>query len=441
MRSLRLPSRTVRLQLALLYGSLFLASGAVLLAITYSLMSQATKDNGSFWGPNGAFGKITGDHPSPKPAGPPAENQTAEDQPPGSGPAADALYNRFRDAQLHQLLVQSGIALAGMSAISVGLGWVVAGRVLRRLRIITTTARDISATNLHERLALPGPDDELKQLGDTIDELLARLETSFQSQHQFIANASHELRTPLARQRTLAQVALDDPDATIESLRAAHERVLAAGTQQERLIAALLTLARGQAGIEVQEPFDLAELVSQAVEARESEAARRSLAIRTALAPALTAGDPRLAERLVANLVDNALRHNVPGGVVEVCTRALDGRAVLSVANTGPVVPMSAVNRLFEPFQRLEPGRASRGDGLGLGLSIVQAVAEAHHATVQAAPQLGGGLAIHVSFPSRNGHTTAVGSTPARRRHRPDGHQRAAGDQRLPRGSAGRAPP
>jgi len=285
-----------------------------------------------------------------------------------------------------------------MAVVSAVLGWIVAGRVLRPLRTITATARDISVTDLHERLVLDGPNDELKELGDTFDGLLERLEASFRAQRQFVANASHELRTPLARQRTLAQVALADPDASIESLRMAHERVLTAGAQQERLIEALLTLARGQTGLERREPFDLATVTGQVLQTR-SDADHQSVEVHEELAPAPVLGDARLVERLVANLVDNAIRYNVPHGSVHVTTQTRSGQAVVSVANTGPVVPPTAVERLFQPFQRLGADRTSRGDGIGLGLSIVQAIADAHGATVTARPQPEGGLDIEVSFP------------------------------------------
>jgi signal transduction histidine kinase len=290
----------------------------------------------------------------------------------------------------------------------------VAGRVLRPLRTITATARDISAANLHERLALDGPDDELKELGDTIDDLLARLEQAFEAQRRFVANASHELRTPLARQRTVAQVALDDRDATVESLRAAHERVLVAGAQQERLIDALLTLARGQTGSDKREPLDLADLACRVLVTRRAEAQRRGLDLREALAPASVTGDARLIERLVANLVDNALRHNEDAGHVDVATGNRSGHAVLSVGNTGPLVPAADVDRLFEPFERLGANRTGHDGGLGLGLSIVQAIANAHGATIDVHPQRKGGLHIDVSFPAA-GTSEAVAEASAAR--------------------------
>jgi signal transduction histidine kinase len=302
-------------------------------------------------------------------------------------------------AVLHELLSRSALALALTAVLSIALGWFVAGRVLRPLRIITAAAREISAASLGERLALGGPHDELWELGDTFDGLLARLEASFRAQRQFIANASHELRTPLARQRVISQVALTDPGATIETLAAAHERVLASGVQQEQLIEALLTLARGQAGLDKPEPFDLSAVTRQVLAARQSEAEHRNLTLHAALGPASAMGSPRLAERLAANLVDNALRHNVARGQVAVTTATRDSRAVLAVANTGPAVSATAMGRLFQPFQRLGTDRTNRGEGLGLGLSIVQAIADAHGASITARPQPEGGLVVEVTFP------------------------------------------
>jgi signal transduction histidine kinase len=270
-------------------------------------------------------------------------------------------------------------------------------------------AREVSADRLGDRLALSGPRDELRELGDTFDALLARLEASFRAQRQFIANASHELRTPLARQRVISQVALADPGATIETLRTAHERVLAAGVQQQQLIEALLTLARGQAGLDKPEPFDLAAVTRQVLVARQTDAKTRNVALQTALDRAPTAGSPPLAEQLAANLVDNALRYNVPGGRVDISTGMRNSRAVLSVLNTGPAVPAAALDRLFQPFQRLAADRTSRGEGLGLGLglSIVQAIADAHSASITARPQPAGGLLVEVTFPMASAESSS----------------------------------
>jgi signal transduction histidine kinase len=308
-------------------------------------------------------------------------------------------------AELHQLLLQSGIALAVMAVISLALGWLVARRVLRPVRTITTAVREISATNMHRRLALSGPEDELKELGDTFDALVGRLDVAFQAQRRFVANASHELRTPLARQRTLGQVALDDPDATVESLRRAHERILAAGTQQEQLIEAMLMLARGQTSIDRHEPVDLAEVVSQVVASRHAEATAREVTIHSVIGSAEALGDRRLLERLVVNLVDNALRHNVAGGHVDIVCETAAGYAVLHVSNSGPLIPADSVEGLFQPFRRLEADRT--GDGLGLGLSIVQAVADAHDAEMMAIARPAGGLQFEVRFPRSARRMTA----------------------------------
>jgi signal transduction histidine kinase len=300
-----------------------------------------------------------------------------------------------------------------MAVISIWLGWLVAGRALRPLRTITNAAREISASNLHRRLALAGPDDELRQLGTTFNGLLERLETAFDAQRQFVANASHELRTPLTLERTLVEVALADPDATVDSLRATCRRVVAAGEQQERLIEALLTLSRSQRGLDRLEHFDLAAVTREILCEHRAEAVRRGLGIDTRLVPALTSGDLRLGERLVANLVDNAIRHNVPGGWVEISTATTGDRATISVANTGPAVPPAELERLLRPFQRLAENRGGETgeQGLGLGLSIAHAITMAHGATLAVRARSGGGLEITVSFPASG--LTPIAAQPA----------------------------
>jgi signal transduction histidine kinase len=310
------------------------------------------------------------------------------------------LVNSQNASDLHQLFVYSWLALAIMAVVSVALGWLVAGRVLRPLRTINATARNISATSLHDRLALSGPNDELKELGDTFDDLLTRLEQFIASQRQFAANASHELRTPLALQRTVIQLALADPDATTESLRAAHELVLASGAQQERLIEALLTLTRGQAGLTRREPFDLAILAEQVLLTRQSRARERSIEVRCVLAPAPMTGDPRLGERLLANLVDNALAYNATPGLIDMMTGRRGDVVFLSISNMGPVVDAGAVDRLTRPFERLATERTGHGDGSGLGLSIVEAIVNAHAGSLTLRPRPGGGLTAEVTFPS-----------------------------------------
>jgi signal transduction histidine kinase len=295
-----------------------------------------------------------------------------------------------------------GPALIGLVAAVIALAgaWWLAGRFLRPLRAITTAAQEISATNLHQRLALTGPNDELTQLGQTLDDLFGRLEASFEAQRHFVANASHELRTPLAGQRTLLQVALADPNASTEDLRPACEEALQLGEQQERLIDALLTLATSERGVERWEPFDLGHVTNSVLVGRRQEAEGRGINIDTSIVAAPALGDPRLVESLVANLVENALRHNMTGGRVEISTISGPERATLSVINTGPVVPADDVERFFQPFQQSGSERAHHTDGHGLGLAIVRAIAHAHGAKVTARARPEGGLEIQVSFPS-----------------------------------------
>jgi len=285
--------------------------------------------------------------------------------------------------------------------------------MLRPIRTITHAARRISSTSLHERLALAGPEDELKELGDTLDDLFTRLEAAFDAQRHFVANASHELRTPLARQRTLIEVALADPQPSIAALQEVCRRVLATSEQQERLIEALLTLARSQRGLDRRDPVDLTALTSETVRARQPEAELRGLTVTTSIGPAPVLGDARLAERLVANLVDNAIRHNVAHGIVQISTATWAGHAVLSVSNTGPVIPPEHLARLFQPFQRGGADRTATRDGLGLGLSIVTAIAAAHGAWLQANTLASGGLTVQVGFPSAAYPPTGSDAEPA----------------------------
>jgi len=299
-------------------------------------------------------------------------------------------------AQVAQFpFVTWSVSLVALVVVSIGLGWLVAGRFLRPLRTITATAREISASNLHRRVGSTGHIDEFAELARTLDELLGRLEASFASQRHFVANASHELRTPLTAERTLLQVALADPDATVESLRAASLEVLALGTAQERLIDALLTLASGEQGVERREPIDLADVAHDVLLARPTV----DLTVGTVLGSAPMSGDPRLVGSLVANLVENALRHNVPGGWIEVMTATVDGGSRITVRNSGPVVPAADLDRLFEPFQQLHRQRIRHGDGHGLGLAIVRAIADAHGAALVAQARPEGGLDIIITFP------------------------------------------
>jgi signal transduction histidine kinase len=290
--------------------------------------------------------------------------------------------------------------LIALAAIAVALlaAWWLAGRFLRPLRAMTTTAQEISASDLGRRLSLEGPDDELTELGRTLDNLFGRLQTSFESQRQFIANASHELRTPLAGQRTLLQVALADPDADAQALRSTCEEALQLSGQQERLIDALLTLATSERGVESWEPFDLTQLTKNIVNGRWEDAERHGVQIGVTFDKAQAIGDPALVASLVANLLDNAICHNVDDGAVEISTAATPEGARLTVSNTGPVVPLVEVERLFQPFQRLGDQRLGQTDGHGLGLTIVKAIATAHGANLTASPGPQGGLDVQVTF-------------------------------------------
>lgn len=379
---LRAP-RTVRMRLTLLYGALFTASGAALLAITFLLLRR----NAVFKVLVPCYGVREGNCRYGLPGGHPG---TAD-------PIRKALADQHRQL-VDGFLAQSGVALAIMLVVSLALGWLVAGRVLRPLRTMTTTVQRISARNVHERLAFAGPQDELKDLADTVDGLLARLDTALDAQKRFVANAAHELRTPLTLERALLEETLTDHRPSLEAYGATLERVLTISDQQGRLLESLLTLATSERGLDGLVPVDLAALTEQVLAARpETSAGGPRLDPR--IAPATTAGDPALVERLVANLVDNAMRYNVPGGSVEVATGSRDGQAMISVSNTGPVVPPEQVTRLLEPFQRLD--RSARDDGHhGLGLSIAHAIALAHDGTLSALPRPGGGLVVRAAFPA-----------------------------------------
>jgi signal transduction histidine kinase len=388
-RRMRHPRITVRGRLALLYGSVFLASGIALLAITYVLVDDAIRRFAGIPAPPGLkLGRLPPVGHAVRPT--PAESRLL---------AAQRVAQHTVD--LHSLLLGSGIALGVMTLASVLLGWLVAGRILRPLRTITNAARHISQDSLGQRLALPGPRDELTELGEVIDGLLERLQAAFEAQRHFVANAAHELRAPLTLERATLQVTLADPGLTLPALRAACEEVIDNGRQQEQLLEALLTLARSERGLDRQQPLDLAVIANDIARSRTHTAAAAGLHLGLALGPAPVFGDPPLIERLVANLLDNALHYNHAGGSVHLATEDQAGGGRLTVTNTGPVVPEDQIARLLEPFQRIAPSRTGQHDGLGLGLSIVQAITKAHRARLLVNAGEGGGLLVEIRFPPR----------------------------------------
>ena len=317
---------------------------------------------------------------------------------PVGGPPPAGLTGTGDGLGPSELLLASAVALALLVPLTLAGGWFVAGRFLRPLRSIAAAATRISAGNLDERLDLGEPTDELTELGHILDDLFARLEASFASQRHFVANASHELRTPLAGQRTVLEVALADPGADAASLRSACHEVLVLGEHQEQLIHALLALATSERGATRSVRIDLADVAGAELASRQGQAERRDLRLAAHLAPAVTTGDPGLIGSLVANLVDNAIRHSHPGGPVEIRTEAVGAEAVITVRNAGPVIPGDQVPRLWRPFERLAPDRHGPDGGAGLGLAIVDAVARAHHAPIAADAPPSGGLIVSVRF-------------------------------------------
>jgi len=399
-----LSRRTVRVRLALLYAAIFLLLGTAVIVVIV-LATRSTSPQVA----------VTA-HPQPQPGtGSPLRPPRASLPPrPPSVPSIHVLPStqalvQQHTADVNRILLVAWIVLALTAIVSIPLGWFAAGRMLRPVREITRRTRSITAGNLHERLALDGPRDEFTELGETLDDLLARLQRSFEAQRRFVANASHELRTPLTVERTLLQVALADPEASSATLRATCEELLAAGRDQERLLEAMLTLAASESGIGEREPVDLADVAARVVAKPRPEVDAGGLSVTSDLSPAATTGDHELLERMLANLLDNAVQHNIPAGTVHVRTGVADGRPFTEVTNSGLVIAPDEVPVLFEPFRRFGQQRVGDSGRQGLGLSIVRAIANAHGATVNATPGPNGGLAIVVSFPP----SAAVADPPA----------------------------
>ena len=373
-RWLRLPARSARLRLTLMYSAMFLLLGTALITIILLVVRTSS---------------VVSVH-----------SQAVSAVPRGGGPQVHDPFTQQHSADVARLFAVSWLTLAFTAVASAPLGWFVAGRTLRPLRQMTAAARTISAGNLDERLALTGPDDEFKQLGDTFDDLLARLEASFAAQRRFVANAAHELRTPLTLERTLLQVALADPNASEASLRATCEELLATGRSQERLLEALLTLATSERGVERREALDMAALAGSALERAHTETENHRLDVTVSLAPAGTRGDRALVERLIANLLDNAVQHNREGGWIALETTTKAGQAVLQVANSGEAIGREEIARLFEPFQRGGSERLAGNGHYGLGLSIARAIVLAHDGEITAEPEPAGGLAVTGGLPA-----------------------------------------
>jgi signal transduction histidine kinase len=388
---------TIRVRLTLLYAVAFFLAGAALVALTYLYLGQSL--DRQLTARVGATEQHIADYVSEADAhGTQRSAQLRE--------ALSAQFEQDRNDTLRAMLIWSVASLAAVGLVAGGLGWMLAGRALRHLQQITATARRVADRSLHERIALDGPDDEIKDLADTFDAMLERLDRSFDGQRRFVANASHELRTPLTINRTLIEVALDTPNAP-ESVRQLGATLLAVNHRHERLIDGLLVLASSDQRLTEHSPVDLADIARHAATMSDDAARETGVAIRAAIAAAPVVGDPLLLERLAQNLLDNAIRYNITQhGWASITTGTADGHAHLTVENTGPTIPSYDVNGLFEPFRRLssadrlaDSGPPSPGRGAGLGLSIVRSVAHAHHGEVHAHPRPDGGLRVHVRIP------------------------------------------
>ncbi|HXD66570.1 MAG TPA: HAMP domain-containing sensor histidine kinase [Solirubrobacteraceae bacterium] len=382
-RPRRTPAPTIRLRLTALYGTVFLITGAAVLTIGYLFVRTNLRTHHSLRAELLRLGirPVRGEFGFP----------------PGSatGKLIHTVQSQILGGALHRLLIEYAVALVAMTAFSVVIGWLLAGRALAPLREITATARRVSGENLGERIDLRGPADELRELADTFDGMLARLDSAFASQRHFVANASHELRTPLAIMRTEVDVALADPDASAAELREMGEAIRDTVDRCERLLASLLLLARSEAATGQEEPVDLAALAADCITDLWAPAEEAQVEIHDDLEPAWTNGHPGLLERLIANLIDNGIHHNVPGGFLRIQTRALGDTVELVVANGGDPIDPARVRELVEPFRRLD---RSVG-GFGLGLSIVQSIARAHRGVATLIAPAAGGLEVRVTMP------------------------------------------
>jgi signal transduction histidine kinase len=382
----RRPALTVRARLTLLYTGLFAVCGAIVVAVSYTLVARLEPQGQSQQAPASFLARCRSEQLSAHPNDRLLAKCNAYFQLQGA--------QHQRDVTLSHLLQYSLITLAVILALAAILGWIVAGRVLRPLHRIAAAARAASERNLSARVALRGPRDELYELAETFDEMLDRLQSAFDGQRRFIANASHELRTPLAVMRATVDVVLDNSDSTPEDFRDMAADIRAAVDRAEHLIGALLILARNERGLTIHDEVDLGTVAEDVLDTR----AANDLRFHAFLEPAIILGDPVLVERLVANLLDNADRYNTAGGAIWISTRTVAGNSQLIVANTGPLISSPDAQRIFEPFHRLKE-RASH-DGFGLGLTIVASIAAVHGGSAHAHPRDDGGLSVTVDFPS-----------------------------------------
>ncbi len=399
-RRLRL---TVRARLTLLYSGLFAACGAIVVAVSYAQVARLSAPDA---------GQRDGRPPASSGSAPFAAQcrsaETSAHPNPGILAKCAAYFQHLgaqgqRDFTLSHLLQYSLITVAVVIALAAILGWILSGRALRPVHLITTAARAASEHNLSARVAPTGPRDELRELAETFDEMLGRLQAAFEGQQRFIANASHELRTPLAVMRATVDVVLGNPDSTPADLRGMAADIRAAVDHAEHLIGALLILARNERGLTVREEVDLAT----AAEVVLDSAGLGDRRVHATLDPAVISGDPVLAERLIANLIDNAVRYNLAGGDIWISTRTIDGSSQLIVANTGPVISPAEASSIFQPFQRLSD-RTSH-DGSGLGLAIVASIAAIHGGAATARPRDDGGLSVTVAIPSAGAAAPGAG--------------------------------
>jgi signal transduction histidine kinase len=390
---------TIRFRLTLLYSSLFLACGAILLVVGFVLVrSSLVKEEGNTDRVTEGFGYT--------PAQQKAFNDIALPPAPGHekttiGTIVLSTQQDIRNDALHRLVVGSSISLGVMLLVSIIIGWVAAGRALSPVGKLTARARALSEDNLGERIDLEGPSDELKQLADTLDGMLARLDVAFTAQRRFAASVSHELRTPLSIMRGEADLALCDPDANLREIRLAAA-IRNNVERTEALLESLLALSRSESTMSESAVVDLAELTGDVVSQRVEAADHAKVHVDLELGSAEVDGDPWLLERLVANLVDNAITHNVEGGWLRVCVSSVDGHSLVLVSNTGDRLTPAEVEGILQPFHRIAENHRP---GYGLGMTIVQSVVKAHGGTVGVVPRVGGGLDVVVELP---GHADVV---------------------------------